>query len=76
MVKGVFKRFDHDHYFEQNGEETIIKDVFDYNSPLGILGNIADALFVEAHLREMLEERNKLIKRVAESDDWRKFLPK
>lgn len=76
MVKGVFKRFDHDHYFEQNGEETITKDVFDYNSPLGILGNIADALFVEAHLREMLEERNKLIKRVAESDDWRKFLPK
>lgn len=74
MVKGVFKRFDHDHYFEGDGAETSIRDVFDYDSPLGILGTIADALFVEKHLREMLKERNELIKRIAESDDWRKFL--
>ncbi len=74
MVSGAFKRFDHDHFFEQIGEQTLIKDVFDYDSPLGILGWIADALFVEKHLREMLRERNQLIKRIAESDDWRKFL--
>ena len=74
MVKGVFKGFDHDHFFKQSGAETQIRDVFDYNSPLGILGWIADALFVEKHLREMLRERNQLIKRIAESDDWRKFL--
>lgn len=74
MVKGAFKRFDHDHYFEAIGAGTLVKDVFDYNSPLGILGTIADWLLVESHLREMLEERNALIKRIAESDDWRKFL--
>jgi ligand-binding SRPBCC domain-containing protein len=74
MVEGAFKRFDHDHFFEQIGAEIFIRDVFDYDSPLGILGMIADALFVEVHLREMLTERNDLIKRVAESDDWRKFL--
>lgn len=74
MVSGAFKRFDHDHFFEQIGEQTLIKDVFDCNSPLGILGWIADSLFVEKHLREMLRERNQLIKRIAESDDWRKFL--
>ncbi len=74
MIKGAFKRFDHDHFFEQIGEQTLIKDVFDYDSPLGILGKIADALFVEKHLREMLEERNQIIKEAAESDDWRKFL--
>lgn len=75
MVTGAFKRFDHDHFFEENGVQTTIKDVFDYDSPLGILGKIADALFVETHLREMLKERNDLIKRVAEGDHWRKFLP-
>ena len=74
MVKGAFKRFDHDHYFEAGGAETSVRDVFDYDSPLSILGMIADALFVEKHLREMLTERNELIKRIAESDDWRKFL--
>lgn len=75
MVSGAFERFDHDHYFETVGAaETLIRDFFDYDSPLGVLGNIADFLLVEAHLREMLEERNELIKRVAESEDWRKFL--
>ena len=74
MVSGAFKRFDHDHFFEESGGQTLVKDVFDYDSPLGILGNIADALFVEAHLREMLEERNQIIKTIAESDDWRRFL--
>ena len=74
MVSGAFARFDHDHYFEENGKETTVKDVFDYDSPLGFLGNIADFLFVESHLREMLEERNALVKRVAESDDWQKIL--
>ena len=74
MISGVFERFDHDHYFEEAGTETLIRDVFDYDSPLGILGNIADFLIVESHLREMLEERNTLIKRVAESEDWRKFI--
>ena len=74
MVAGAFARFDHDHYFEQIGGKTLIKDVFDFDSPLGILGRIADWLLVEKHLLEMLTERNELIKRIAESDDWRKFL--
>jgi ligand-binding SRPBCC domain-containing protein len=74
MVTGAFKRFDHDHFFEQIGEQTRIKDVFDYDSPLGILGKIADALFLENHLREMLEERNQIIKTAAEGDDWQRFL--
>ena len=74
MISGVFERFDHDHYFDGDDTTTTIRDVFDYDSPLGILGNIADFLLVESHLREMLEERNALIKRVAESEDWRKFL--
>ncbi|MGI8786518.1 MAG: SRPBCC family protein [Pyrinomonadaceae bacterium] len=74
MIAGAFKRFDHDHFFEERGAETLIKDVFDYDSPLGILGKIADALVVENYLREMLEERNRIVKAAAESEDWRKFL--
>jgi len=74
MVKGAFRRFDHDHYFEQTGEQTLMKDAFDYDSPFGILGKIVDALFLEKYMREMLTERNRLIKKIAESDDWQKFL--
>ena len=74
MVKGAFKRFDHDHFFEQSGEQTLMKDVFDYDPPIGILGKFADALFLEKYMREMLAERNQIIKTIAESEDWRKFL--
>jgi ligand-binding SRPBCC domain-containing protein len=75
MISGAFKRFDHDHYFESRGEKTLVKDMFDYDSPLGFLGKIADVLLVESHMREMLEERNQIIKAAAESPDWRRFLP-
>ncbi len=74
MVKGAFKRFDHDHFFEQSGERTLMKDAFDYDSPLGILGKTVDILFLEKYMREMLAERNQIIKTIAESEDWRKFL--
>ena len=74
MVKGTFKRFDHDHFFETKNSQTIMKDVFDYDSPLGFLGNIADALFLENYMTELLESRSALIKTVAESDDWRKYI--
>ena len=74
MVKGVFKRFDHDHFFEMKDSQTIMKDVFVYDSPLGFLGNIADALFLENYMTKLLKSRNKLIKTVAESDDWKKYV--
>ncbi len=74
MLKGAFKRFDHDHFFETKGSQTIMKDVFDYDSPLGFLGNIADALFLESYMRNLLEARNTLIKSVAESDGWKKYI--
>ncbi len=74
MVKGAFKRFDHDHFFETKDSQTIMKDIFDYDSPLGFIGNIADAVFLENYMKKLLESRNMLIKAVAESDDWKKYI--
>ena len=74
MVSGAFARFDHDHVFEEIDGKTMMRDVFDYGSPLGFLGNIADFLFLESYMKRLLEKRNTDIKSAAESDDWRKFL--
>ncbi len=74
MLKGAFKRFTHDHFFTSNGANILMKDVFDYDSPFWILGKIADALFLENYMKNLLTERNLLIKKIAESEDWRKFL--
>lgn len=67
QVRGAFKRFDHDHFFESISGTTLMRDVFDYDSPLGFLGKLADRLFLMNYMRSLLERRNKLIKEVAET---------
>jgi hypothetical protein len=74
MVRGAFRRFDHDHFFAAHGAETEMRDVFDFESPLGPLGRLADALVLGRYLRRFLERRNEEIKRVAESDAWKDML--
>lgn len=74
MVAGAFRRFNHDHFFAARGEDTEMRDVFDFTSPLGPLGRLADVLVLERYLRRFLETRNEEIKRVAESDAGRDVL--
>jgi hypothetical protein len=45
-----------------------MKDVFDYTSPLGWLGILADHLFLKSYMRAFLMKRNLLIKKVAEAE--------
>jgi ligand-binding SRPBCC domain-containing protein len=76
MAHGAFARFDHDHYFTNDqGGGTLMRDVFDYSAPLGVLGWVAEQLFLTRYMRRFLEARNCEIKSVAESDSWRQFLP-
>lgn len=67
MVSGVFRRFDHDHFFAEQGSTTCVRDVFDFTSPLGILGRAADSLLVTRHMRRFLQVRMAAVKRIAES---------
>lgn len=74
MVRGVFRRMEHQHYFETSPDGTIMRDVFSYEAPLGIVGKITERLFLDRYLRSFLIERNAVIKRAAESDSWREYL--
>ena len=42
MVKGAFKRFRHEHYFSLQENFVLLRDVFDYTSPFGLLGKLVD----------------------------------
>ncbi|UQZ32178.1 cell division protein [Paenibacillus sp. PK3_47] len=66
MVKGVFHSFTHTHEFIESGTGTIMKDIFYYKSPFGILGVIADRLFLEKYMRNFIVKRAKELKRIAE----------
>lgn len=75
MVRGAFRRFDHDHVFETEGAgTTLMKDVFDYSSPFGVLGHVADALFLKRYMTRLLRMRNDLVKSVSESGEADLFI--
>lgn len=75
MVRGAFRRFDHDHFFTQQGETTIMRDVFDFQSPFNILGRMVDGLFLTDYMRRFLLTRHARIKTVAETEEWCRYLP-
>ncbi len=74
MQRGIFKRIDHDHFFEEIENGTLMRDRFDYDAPLWILGKIADRLFLENYMTRFLQERNRLIKEIAECEKWREYI--
>ena len=74
MLKGAFKSFKHEHHFTEIKEGTVMKDIFVYTSPFGILGKLADTLFLKKYMTDLLIERNRVIKEVAESEKWKSIL--
>ena len=75
MVSGAFKRLRHEHHFTDFNDKTIMIDVFDYTSPMGFLGKLADVLFLKTYLTKLLKKRNAVIKEFAESEKWMQVLP-
>jgi ligand-binding SRPBCC domain-containing protein len=67
QIAGPFRRMDHDHFFfpMENGAATRMLDRFDYESPLGWIGRLADILFLERYMRRLLETRNRALRRMA-----------
>ncbi len=46
MIDGEFASMPHEHVFEEVGESTVMTDRFRFQAPLGILGRIAEGLFL------------------------------
>ena len=76
MVRGIFRSMQADHLFQslQSGA-TEMKDIFSIAAPLPLLGPLAEALFLKRYMLALLRERNAVIKRIAESSEWKKYLP-
>jgi ligand-binding SRPBCC domain-containing protein len=75
MTQGMFKSFVHDHYFVAEGAGTLMHDELRFAAPLGVLGRIAEGIVLRRYLARFLTRRNALIQRVAESEEWRRFIP-
>ncbi len=66
MTRGTFRSMRHVHSFFENGLETIMRDDVTWVAPLGILGRIADAVFLERHMRWFVETKQRALKTIVE----------
>ncbi len=66
MVKGAFKSFVHDHFFECSPNGTVMTDVLVFRSPFGAIGLVVDWVFMSWYLRKLLVARNEAIKAAVE----------
>jgi len=67
MVSGAFNSFRHEHLFFAVNNQTVMKDIFMFESPLGWLGRFANILFLGEYMKRLLIERNRVIKLAAEA---------
>jgi ligand-binding SRPBCC domain-containing protein len=76
MARGRFKRYEHDHYFYEMDDRTVLNDKIRFSMPLGFLGRLVGQFVLVPYLSRRLRRRLVLLKRVAENRrEWRKYLP-
>ena len=68
MTQGIFQELKHHHAFISHPAGTLMIDTFTFRAPLGILGRIAERLFLTRYMRGLLLTRNRYLKQAAEAD--------
>jgi ligand-binding SRPBCC domain-containing protein len=66
MVSGTFKSFRHEHHFSTVDNHTLMKDIFVFESPFGMVGRLFNWLVLKRYMASLLVERNRVIKETAE----------
>ncbi|MFZ2492584.1 MAG: SRPBCC family protein [Thermoanaerobaculia bacterium] len=66
MVEGIFRRLRHDHEFTPSNGGTLMTDRLVWTAPLGLLGTIADSLFLARHMTWFVRTKQSHLKTIAE----------
>lgn len=76
MLRGRFALFEHDHHFEsQSDGATLLSDKIRFSMPLGSAGYATGKQILMPYIREVLRRRFQMLKNIAESEEWRRYLP-
>jgi ligand-binding SRPBCC domain-containing protein len=75
QVSGPFARLRHEDRFEAVADGTRMRDRFEFASPVGPVGAAVDALVLGGYMRRLVRSRLDHLARVAESEEWRRYLP-
>ena len=74
MVSGAFSSMCHQHYFTEKDGVTEMVDQFEFKAPFGLIGRMVESMFLVKHMELFLLKRNRELKEMAESDEWREYL--
>ncbi|MBD0350048.1 MAG: SRPBCC family protein [Flavisolibacter sp.] len=74
QVKGDFEMMKHEHHFKPCDNGTIMIDQFYFEIKYGVAGKWFNRFYLEKYLKQLLEERNRAIKKAAESELWKHYL--
>jgi len=74
MISGAFSTMEHDHFFEREGLGTKMTDILQFTSPFGFIGELVNRLFLKKYMTKFLKSKNTELKKIAESEDWKKLL--
>ena len=73
--RGRFATFCHQHLFRDLGNgEVELSDRVEFSLPFGPLGRLAARLLLTSHIRKLARKRFQLLKQLAESDGWRRYI--
>ena len=76
MGRGRFKRYQHDHYFYEMDERTVLNDKIRFTMPLGFVGQLVGQFVLVPYLSRRLRRRLVLLRTVAQNrKQWLKYLP-
>lgn len=75
MVFGAFKSMKHIHNFVEIEGGTKMSDEFKFEAPFGLVGKLAEWVFLKWYMNRFLKIRNRVLKELAESDQWSLVLP-
>lgn len=67
MTQGRFSKFAHDHYFEPTATGTRMRDVVEFQAPMGILGRMVEALVLKNYMHQLIAARSESLRIRAET---------
>jgi ligand-binding SRPBCC domain-containing protein len=68
MIAGVFKSFQHDHFFQPVGVDyTEMRDLLRFSMPFWLMGTLSERLLIRSRMLSLLRLRNDLIKEAGTS---------
>jgi ligand-binding SRPBCC domain-containing protein len=74
MIAGRFRSFEHDHRLTETAGGTLLDDQVRFSMPFGWPGWLVGRVILVPHILGLMRRRFELLKRLAETDEWQKYL--